>query len=144
MAHNAAEHLSPEIRFKPWAKLSLIKRKVKRNAPRSIFLNFSIKVSVLLIDLKTKKEPEMKFCDFGAFQIKIHVPSHEKLLLYILFGGFHSTSCMPSSDRQAVSNAFKRVKHHGNTMQVLIHQLNEIKTNSCSNIKANKHTIVLN
>ena len=34
----------------------------------------------------------MKFVDFGAFQIKMQIPSHEKILLQMLIGAFHITS----------------------------------------------------
>ena len=41
-----------------------------------------------VIKLKQKK----KLFDFGAFQIKIQMPSHEKILLQMLFGAFQITS----------------------------------------------------
>ena len=38
------------------------------------------------------KEPKMKFINFGAFWEKIQMPSHDKILLHMLFGAFHGTS----------------------------------------------------
>ena len=39
-----------------------------------------------VINLKTGKRPKMNMLDFGAFQRKIKMPSHDKYLLDILFG----------------------------------------------------------
>ena len=34
----------------------------------------------------TEADPKMKFFDFGAFQIKMQMPSHEKILLQRFLG----------------------------------------------------------
>ena len=45
-----------------------------------------------VINFKTERELKMKFFDFGAFQIKMQMPSHDKIVLQMLFGAFHFTS----------------------------------------------------
>ena len=45
-----------------------------------------------LINFQTEKEPEMKILDFGAFQNKMQMPSHDKILFHVLFVAFHITS----------------------------------------------------
>ena len=45
-----------------------------------------------MIDLKTGKEPKMNMFDFGVFQEKVHMLSHEKYLLQMLFGAFQDNS----------------------------------------------------
>ena len=42
-----------------------------------------------------EKESKMKFFDFGAFQIKMQLISHDKILLQMFFGAFHITSRIP-------------------------------------------------
>ena len=44
-----------------------------------------------MINFKTEKEPKMKFFDFGAFQNKMQIPSHDKIIFHVLFGAFHIT-----------------------------------------------------
>ena len=34
---------------------------------------------------------QMKFFDFGAFKINEQMQSHDKIILYMLFGAFHIT-----------------------------------------------------
>ena len=34
----------------------------------------------------------MKLFDFGAFQNKMQMPLHEKIIFHMLFGAFHMTS----------------------------------------------------
>ena len=45
-----------------------------------------------VINFKTEKEPKMIFFDFGAFQINMQMPSHDKMIFQMLFGAFHITS----------------------------------------------------
>ena len=45
-----------------------------------------------VINFQTKKEPKMKFFDFGAFQNKMQMSSHDKIIFRILFETFHITS----------------------------------------------------
>ena len=45
-----------------------------------------------VINLKTEKEPKMKFFDFGAFQNKMQLPSHDKIIFHMLSGAFHIAS----------------------------------------------------
>ena len=35
---------------------------------------------------------KIQLFDFGAFQRKIQMPSHDKILFHMLFGTFHGTS----------------------------------------------------
>ena len=42
-----------------------------------------------------EKEPKMKFFVFGAFQIKMLLPSNDNILLQMFFGAFHITSRIP-------------------------------------------------
>ena len=44
-----------------------------------------------LLILKTENEPKMNMFDFGAFRKKMHMLSHDKILLHILFGAFQVT-----------------------------------------------------
>ena len=37
--------------------------------------------------IKTENEPKMKLFDFGAFQINMKMPSHDKIIFHILFWG---------------------------------------------------------
>ena len=39
-----------------------------------------------------KEGPEMKSIGFGAFRRRMQLPSHDKILLHMLFGTFHGTS----------------------------------------------------
>ena len=41
--------------------------------------------------IKTENEPKMKLFDFGAFQINMKMPSHDKIIFHMLFGTFHIT-----------------------------------------------------
>ena len=41
-----------------------------------------------VINFQTKKEPKMKFFDFGAFQKQLHIPSREKYIFHMLSGAF--------------------------------------------------------
>ena len=45
-----------------------------------------------VINFKTEKEPKMKFFDLGAFQNKMQMQSHDKIIFHVLFGAFHITS----------------------------------------------------
>ena len=45
-----------------------------------------------MITFQTEKEPKIQLFDFRAFQIKMQMPSHEKILLQILFEAFPITS----------------------------------------------------
>ena len=44
---------------------------------------------------KNQKEPKMKFVDFGSFQSKIEMPSHDRIIFHVLFGLFHITFRTP-------------------------------------------------
>ena len=41
-----------------------------------------------VINFKTEKEPKMKFFDFGAFQNKMQMSSHDKIIFHMLLGHF--------------------------------------------------------
>ena len=45
-----------------------------------------------VINFKTEKETKMKFFDFWAFQNKMQMPSHDKIIFHMLFGAFLITS----------------------------------------------------
>ena len=45
-----------------------------------------------MIDFRSEKEPDMKFFDFGSFQILRQILSHDKIIFDIVFGAFHITS----------------------------------------------------
>ena len=72
------------------------------------------------IKSKTEKEPKMKFVDFGAFQKITKMLSRDKILLQMLFGAFHDTSCITFHHRATECTAFLDVS--------IIHEFKKMNT----------------
>ena len=45
-----------------------------------------------VINFEKEKELKMKFFDFGAFQNKMQMPSHDKIIFHMLFVAFYINS----------------------------------------------------
>ena len=42
--------------------------------------------------LKKKRNRKFNYSIFGAYQIEMHMPSHDKIIFHMLFGEFHTNS----------------------------------------------------
>ena len=50
---------------------------------------WGISINLHMINIKTEKEPKIKFFDFGALQINGQMESHDKSIFHMLLGAFH-------------------------------------------------------
>ena len=63
-----------------------------------------------MTNFKTENEPEIELFDFGVFQIKIKMPSHDKIIFHMLFGVFHIIFRNRKAKIGIIFHALKNVK----------------------------------